>query len=328
MKAPGYWNRDSGSILPFLLSPLSALYSLADRINRKTTTTYNVDVPVICIGNVVAGGAGKTPVAIAVARFLIQQGWVVHFLSRGYGGSQKGPVRVVQDVHQASEVGDEPLLLAAVAPTWVSKDRHTGALAAIEGGADIIIMDDGFQNTSLYKDLSFLVIDAGFGLGNRRILPAGPLREPVDAALARSDAVIVIGEHPGFAFLKGLSIPVYGAKIVPHALQKELVGEKVIAFAGIGRPEKFFQSLVDAGAEVIEALEFPDHYTFSQDDIMRLVEKAALHNAALVTTRKDYVRLSDDARMMTTVFDIDLVFEKPKGLQTLLIEKLGSRQHA
>lgn len=328
MKAPKYWNRNSNSLIPGLLSPLSFLYSVIDSINRGLTQTQAVDVPVICVGNVVAGGAGKTPVAIAIARFLKQQGWGVHFLSRGYGGQNKGPLRVVQDVHHADEVGDEPLLLATIAPTWISSDRYAGALAAIDAGAEIIIMDDGFQNPSLAKDLSFLVIDAAYGVGNGMLMPSGPLREPVDVAARRADAVILVGEKSDFTHFEKAAVPVFTAKIIPHSLQKELVGEKVIAFAGIGRPEKFFESLREAGADVIEAVEFPDHYKFSQDDIMRLVEKAALHHAALVTTRKDYVRLSDDARMMTTVFDIDLVFEKPKGLQTLLREKLGRREHA
>ncbi|WP_415235063.1 tetraacyldisaccharide 4'-kinase [Sneathiella sp.] len=328
MRAPEYWKKGSQSVLPTVLTPFSMLYALIDGINRKMTNTRSVDVPVVCIGNIVAGGAGKTPVAIEIARFLIHSGWSVHFLSRGYGGKEKGPLRVSLDVHRAEDVGDEPLILASVAPTWIASDRYAGATKAVEAGADIILMDDGFQNRSLKKDLSLLVIDAGYGIGNGRLLPAGPLRETVVSALQRTDGVIVVGEKPDFSFLDGVSVPVFSARIVPHALQKELVGEKVVAFAGIGRPQKFFDSLIDAGAEVIEALEFPDHYSFKRDDIMKLVEKAALHNAALVTTRKDYVRLTDEARMMTTVFDIDLMFEQPDRLQQLLKGIMGSREHA
>lgn len=328
MKAPKYWNKDHNSIIPILLSPLSAVYRFFDRLNRRSKITKTLPVPIICIGNAVAGGAGKTPVAISIAQFLISEGWNVHFLSRGYGGQNLGPVRVVPDVHSSHEVGDEPLLLATIAPTWVSKERADGGEAAVNAGAEIIIMDDGFQNTAVHKDLSFLVVDGGYGVGNGRIIPAGPLREPFKEAADRADGVIVVGSGEDIGFLQKYNVPKFNAKIVPHALQLELIGGKVVAFAGIGRPTKFFDSLRDAGADVVEAIGFPDHHVFSQDDIMGLVEKAAQQDAALVTTRKDYVRLSDDARMMTTVFDIDLVFEKPQSLQNLLIKKLGTRQHA
>lgn len=328
MKAPRFWNESEKSIISALLIPVSALYSLADKIKRRRGSETKLPVPVICIGNVVAGGAGKTPVAISIAEFLIAEGWKVHFLSRGYGGHYEGPLQVVLGGHTANDVGDEPLLLASVAPTWVAKNRAAGGIAAFEAGAEIILMDDGFQNTSIKKDLSFLVFDGGYGIGNGRILPAGPLRENVSAALNRADAVTVIGDGVDLKFLTDIELPIFKAKIVPHSLQSELVGEKVVAFAGIGRPEKFFNSLTEAGAEIVDAVSFPDHYKFDQDDIIKLVEKAARHGAALVTTRKDFVRLPEDARMMTTVFDIDLVYENPKLVQSLLIDKLGTRQHA
>jgi len=328
VKAPKFWNENEKSIISALLVPISVLYRLADKIKRKRGSQKSLPIPVICVGNVVAGGAGKTPVAISIAEFLIAEGWKVHFLSRGYGGRYDGPLQVVLGGHTSDDVGDEPLLLASIAPTWVAKDRALGGAAAFEAGADVIIMDDGFQNNSIKKDLSFLVVDGGYGIGNGRILPAGPLREQVEEAFQRADAVTVVGEGAGLQFLSGIGLPIFRAKIVPHALQSELVGEKVVAFAGIGRPEKFFDSLTEAGADVVEAVEFPDHYKFNQDDIIKLVEKAALLGAALVTTRKDFVRLPEDAHMMTTVFDIDLVYEKPKMLQKLLIDKLGTRQHA
>ncbi len=330
MKTPKFWNAGSKSILPHVLAPLSAVYQAANWLNRSQTKTEAVSVPVICIGNVVAGGAGKTPVAIAIAQFLQKSGWTPHFLSRGYGGSLEGPERVVLDVHDASKVGDEPLLLAGVAPTWISKDRLAGANAAIAAGANVVVMDDGLQNLSIEKTLSVLVIDGDFGIGNGRLIPAGPLRETPAQAVKKSDAIVIVGEKDTGDQLHFMTedVPVFRARIVPHALQSELVGEKVVAFAGIGRPGKFFKSLELAGADIVAAIEFADHHPFSRNDIMQLVEKAALHNAALVTTRKDYVRLPIDAKMMTTVFDIDLLFEKPKALQNLLINSLGSRQHA
>ncbi|MBE7636827.1 tetraacyldisaccharide 4'-kinase [Sneathiella sp. P13V-1] len=327
MKAPKFWNKGSGSILQQLLRPLSAVYVVIDRMNRARVMPQSVSIPVICVGNAVAGGAGKTPVSISIARFLIAKGWKVHFLSRGYGGSYKGPTRVVPDVHGANEVGDEPLILANTAPTWISQDRVIGAKAAVEAGAEVIIMDDGFQNPSLHKDISFLVVDGGYGLGNGSLLPAGPLRETWGTALGRADAVIVVDPSPITSDLNCDDKPKFNAQIVPLDLQTEIVGQKVIAFAGIGRPEKFFKSLQNIGADVIESVEFSDHHKFSQDDIMKLVERAANLEAALVTTRKDYVRLSPEAKLMTTVFDIDLTFEKPQRLQTLLAEKLGDREH-
>ena len=328
MKAPKFWNSGASSLVPQMLAPLSAVYQLANWLHRSRMKTETVSVPVICIGNVVAGGAGKTPVAIAIAQFLEKLGWVPHFLSRGYGGSLEGPERVVLDVHDASMVGDEPLLLAGVAPTWVAKDRLAGAKAAIAAGANVIVMDDGLQNPSIEKTISVLVIDGDFGVGNGRLMPAGPLREAPSSAVKKSDAIVVVGDTAIKLQFDTGNVPVFRARIVPHALQSELVGEKVVAFAGIGRPGKFFKSLELAGADIVAAVEFADHHPFSQNDIMKLVEKASLHNAALVTTRKDYVRLPIDAKMMTTVFDIDLLFEKPKTLQNLLIESLGNREHA
>jgi len=314
--------------MPRVLAPLSAVYQAVNWLNRSQTKTESVSVPVICIGNVVAGGAGKTPVAIAIAQFLQSLGWTPHFLSRGYGGSTEGPERVVLDVHDAGLVGDEPLLLAGVAPTWISKDRLAGARSAIAAGANVIIMDDGLQNLSIEKTISVLVIDGDFGVGNGRIIPAGPLRETPAQAVRKSDAIVLVGDDAVQLNFLTDDVPVFRARIVPHALQSELVGEKVVAFAGIGRPGKFFKSLEQAGADIVAAVEFADHHPYSQNDIMKLVEKAALNNAALVTTRKDYVRLPVDAKMMTTVFDIDLLFEKPKALQNLLINSLGSREHA
>jgi len=328
VKAPNFWKQGGNSFFQQLLRPLSVVYSFFDRLNRARIKPQSVNIPVICIGNVVAGGAGKTPVAIAIARFLIAKGRKVHFLSRGYGGSQQGPLRVVLDVHGADQVGDEPLILAGVAPTWVSQDRIRGAQAAADAGADIIIMDDGFQNPSLKKDISFLVVDGGYGLGNGALIPAGPLRESWSSALSRADAVIVVDPGEESEDLKLGDTPLFLAKVVPQDLQAEIIGEKVVAFAGIGRPQKFFKSLLNVGIDVIETVEFPDHHKFSQDDIMKLVELAADKDAALVTTRKDYVRLSTDAKLMTTVFDIDLTFEKPGRLQQLLSEKLSDHEHA
>ncbi|MCR9215212.1 MAG: tetraacyldisaccharide 4'-kinase [Proteobacteria bacterium] len=320
MKAPDFWQRGGGGIFAMLLTPISWLYAAGDRINRSGRKAARIGVPVICVGNIVAGGAGKTPVAIALARFFLKEGKKPHFLSRGYGGRLTGPVRVVLDVHSYKDVGDEPLLLAETAPTWVAKDRAAGAKAAEEAGADVVIMDDGFQNPSLFKDFSLLVFDGGFGIGNGRLLPAGPLREPFAEGLDRADAVIVVGEKTeGQSFdAAELGKPVFRAELMPRQAGSVIAEEDVVAFAGIGRPEKFFNSLRHAGCHLIKSFSYADHHVYKKEEIMKMVELASANGAALVTTRKDFVRLEDDAKMMVTVFDVELNFEAPEKLQAML----------
>ncbi|MZR31143.1 tetraacyldisaccharide 4'-kinase [Sneathiella litorea] len=321
MKTPQFWQRDSNSLLPQLLTPAAWLYGAVSRFHRSLQKGESVSVPVICIGNVVAGGAGKTPTAVAIARFLLAEGKRPHFLTRGYGGSISEPTRVVLDVHTYQDVGDEPLILAETAPTWVAKDRAAGARAAAEAGADVIIMDDGFQNPSLVKDLSLLVLDAEYGVGNGRLLPAGPLRENLAAGLARADAVILVGNEVSNVLKIQLNNfkPVFASKLAPKPSSEVIGGEKVVAFAGIGRPEKFFASLREVGCELIKCFSYADHHIYNKDEIMTMVEQSSNENAVLVTTRKDYVRLPVEAKMMVTVFDVDMIFEKPDALQPLLL---------
>lgn len=321
MKAPNFWKVDAGGLMPALLSPLAALYGGVSRLHRALQRTSRAGVPVICIGNVVAGGAGKTPVAIAVARMFITQGLRPHFLTRGYGGEEKGPLRVVLDVHGFRDVGDEALILAETAPTWVAKDRVAGASAAVKAGADLIIMDDGFQNPSLHKDYSLLVIDADYGLGNGRLIPAGPLRESLESALARTDAVVLVGGRENTELYNRLikNKPVYNSMLIPGPRSAELSGERVVAFAGIGRPEKFYATLRQVGCRLVHAFSYPDHHVYSADEIMRMVERATAEDAALVTTRKDFVRLTPEARLMVTVVDVEMMFAAPHGLQQALL---------
>jgi tetraacyldisaccharide 4'-kinase len=327
MKSPEFWRSDVKSAWPYVLSPLSWIYSKADAINRSMITPEKADVPVICVGNIVAGGAGKTPVALAIARLFQVEGKQPHFLTRGYGGKLEGPVRVVLVVHSFEDVGDESLLLAEVAPTWVAKDRQAGAGAAISAGADVIIMDDGFQNPGLYKDISLLVIDAEYGIGNGRILPAGPLRESFSSGIDRADALVLVGQHTGMSEINHSNInkPVYSAMILPRQAGDVLSGENVVAFAGIGRPEKFFNSLAFAGCNLIDCISFADHHVYKQQEIMKMVELSAANGAALVTTRKDFVRLPSEAKLMVTVFDIDLHFEDPEPLRRFLLTSLDEK---
>ncbi len=191
MRQPEFWRHD-GAVAK-ILTPLGWAFHGAGRIRRWAARPYCAPIPVICVGNLVAGGAGKTPVAMAIADMLLAARRKPHFLTRGFGGGLAGPVRVDRSGHDAGAVGDEALLLADMAPCWVARDRADGARAAVDAGAEIIVMDDGFQNPQPAKDLSLIVIDGGVGFGNRRVIPAGPLRENLAAGIRRADAAILIG---------------------------------------------------------------------------------------------------------------------------------------
>jgi tetraacyldisaccharide 4'-kinase len=254
-------------------------------------------VPVVCVGNFVAGGAGKTPTAITLARMLLDRGEHPFFLSRGYGGSRPAiPMLVDASQHAADEVGDEPLLLARVAPTVVTEDRAAGAHFAIRRGASVIVMDDGLQSRKLEPDLALAVVDGETGIGNGLCIPAGPLRAPLAVQLPHVAAVVVVGKGRGGDDVAeqaaAASVPVLRASLVPDptALVR-LRGKKFLAFAGIGRPEKFFTTLVDAGLSVVATVSYPDHHRFRESDIMALQAKAAKERLTLVTTEKDATRL-------------------------------------
>jgi tetraacyldisaccharide 4'-kinase len=318
MRAPDFWQAGSASHWPRLLLPLSAMWAAAAAWRQRTTRPERVSVPVVCIGNLIAGGAGKTPTAIAVARRLLQLGRKPHLLTRGYGGQLYGPVRVEPERHTARLVGDEALLLAAVAPTWVARDRVAGAHAAIAAGADVLVLDDGHQNPTLHKDLSLVVVDTDYGHGNGHVIPAGPLREPVSQGLARADAVVLIGT--GNRSLPALPIerPVLLASLVAGAGRDQVARQKVGAFAGIGRPEKFFATLRELGCTLAFARPYPDHHVFAPEEIMRLLEAATAAGAIAVTTAKDWVRLPPEARRMVRALDVDLQFTDPTALDVLL----------
>ena len=295
MRAPEFWSKRhwSARILSAALTPLGALYGLSVRIKENSARPYRPRARVICVGNLTAGGSGKTPVAIALGRMLTGQGRRVVFLSSGYGGRNAGPLQINPDTHSAAEVGDEPLLLASVAPTIVARDRSRGAVLADKLGADIIVMDDGFQNFSIAKDLSLIVIDGEAGFGNGRLIPAGPLRESPKAGLARAHAVVLM--NAGETKLPEFAGETLRARIELAGCPR-LEGRKVLAFCGIGRPEKFFLTLKEMGVTLADTKSFPDHHNFSADDIGELKTRADALGAHLVTTEKDFVRLDADAR--------------------------------
>lgn len=324
--APRFWQAGSTSPLPTLLRPLAALYGLGNRLNQRITAAQEIGIPVISVGNLVAGGAGKTPTAIALAQRLVALGHHPQIVSRGYGGKLAGPVRVDLARHTAGDVGDEALLLAIAAPTWIGGNRPAAARAAVAAGADCIIADDAHQTYALARRLSLLVVDGGYGFGNGLQLPAGPLREPIEDGMSRCDALVVIGPRsvalPDFG-----RRPVFAASLDPNPADAvRLRGRRVLAFAGIGRPEKFFASLQQLGATVAQTATFPDHAPYTPDAVMRLVETAHQLNAIPVTTAKDQVRLPAKARPMVDVLRVVLNFAEPQKLDAFLQDRLFRAQ--
>jgi len=315
MRPPDFWS--SRRVLSTLLVPAGCVYALATRL-RLQRAGWRAPVPVICVGNIGVGGAGKTPVALAIARLLRAEGRAPHFLSRGYRGREAGPLQVDPARHDVRAVGDEPLLLARAAPTWVAKDRGAGARAAAAAGAGCIVMDDGFQNPAVIKDLALVVVDGGYGFGNGRVIPAGPLREPIAAGIARADAVVLVGEDTAEAARHFAAKPVLGARIVPEAAGLRFAGKSVVAFCGIGRPDKFFATLRALGATVAEEMPYPDHHAFTDEEIMFVLEVAAKHGATAVTTEKDFVRLSPDARRMVETLPVRIEFAAPAQVEAML----------
>ena len=322
MQAPRFWYQPKG-LRSKLLAPLGALYAAGTARKLAQGARENVGVPVICIGNLTAGGTGKTPTVIAVLMMLAARGVTAHVVSRGYGGSLEGPVQVKEREHKADQVGDEPLLLAAFAPTWVAKNRAEGARAAVAAGAEVILLDDGFQNASLAYDLSLVVVDATRGFGNGAVIPAGPLREPVEAGLARADLVISIGPAPAqrsFVDQWGaaLNVPLVSGVLRPLETGIAFSGMRVLAFAGIGHPAKFFATLKALGAEVVRGEALSDHQPLSDALMARLTREAKLLGAQLVTTEKDAVRLPDALRREVLTVPVRLEIAHPDALDTAL----------
>jgi tetraacyldisaccharide 4'-kinase len=241
MKTPSFWHADG--FIPKLLEPLAQLYKCLSFLERSLRSKTKIDLPVLCIGNLVSGGAGKTPIALSIGQKLNAK-HNISFLTRGYGGIEAGPIEVNPDEHSSYEVGDEALILSEVGPTWVSRNRIAGAIAAKNAGCEIVIMDDGFQNTSLAKTLSFVIIDGPYGFGNGRLIPAGPLREPIYSGLKRADIIVLIGEaNPSIIELLPNDKPLLRASLVPDEIGTQLSNNNVIGFAGIGRPTKFLETL-------------------------------------------------------------------------------------
>ncbi|MDD9909440.1 MAG: tetraacyldisaccharide 4'-kinase [Ahrensia sp.] len=329
-EAPPFWFKPPG-LAAFLLSPFGKLYGSVAARRMNLPARSHIDVPVLCIGNFIAGGAGKTPTAIALAKLARDMGLRPGFLSRGYGGSVSKPTVVDLNSHNAHDVGDEALILVQYAVSVVSPDRPAGARLLIDEGVDFIIMDDGFQNPSLHKDYTLAVIDAGRGLGNGYCIPAGPVRATLEVQLAHASAILLIGQSEA-----GTAIVRQAAKAAKPVLNARMVsrngvgwtGRKVLAFAAIGDPTKFFASLAKAGAELVERRSFHDHHPFTQEECRDLMAKADREGLTLVTTEKDAKRLmrmgaAQQALLSRShVLFVDLVFDNAKMAQLVISDTL------
>lgn len=325
MRPPAFWDTDaprgSARLTRALLTPLGAVYDFFTQRRIATTEPQRAPVPVICVGNLTLGGTGKTPVSRALLALLEELGHRPAALSRGWRGRLDGPVRVDPQRHSARDVGDEPLLLATGHPAFISKDRPAGARAIAEAGFEAVVMDDGHQNPTLHKDFSFVVVDGETGWGAQKVFPAGPLREPVETGLARAGAVIVMmpgkGLEPDYERLKlaDLQIPVFTAWLEPDGPPP---AGPLLAFAGIGRPQKFYDGLKAAGGEIAEVASFPDHHGFGSRELAQLADLAAAHRATLVTTEKDWVRLPEEWRAKIPAWPVRARFSSPERMTDLL----------
>ena len=328
MREPAFWRH--GGLAAQALAPAAAIYgAIADA--RMKRDGVQARVPVFCVGNLTAGGAGKTPTAIALAKSFLARGLKPYFLTRGYGGNNAGPLLVSQG-HTARDVGDEALLLARLAPTIVAHDRSAGAQVAVATGASVIVMDDGFQNSALKKDFALLVVDGSRGIGNGRVIPSGPLRASLGAQLTRANAMLVVGaiSNPTRAVVAAArerGIPVFTGNLMPDApTMTELRGKKILAYAGIGHPDKFFATLNAAGALVRGTRAFADHHPFSKSEATGLLDTAAREHLTLVTTEKDIARMRGDPALaalaqQTMVLPVTMTFDDEAGWRRDVVDR-------
>ena len=319
LKTPQFWHKKT--FLSYLFFPASLLYLLGHALNYFSKAPKKINKPIICIGNVVTGGAGKTPVAIEIGKILNDLKIDFAYLSRGYGGEIKGFTLVDKAKHNTKSVGDEPILLSEISQTFISQDRFIGAsnIAKI-AEKKLILLDDGLQNPSVIKDFSILVIDGNYGFGNGFIIPAGPLREPAEVAIKKADLVIIVGEDK-FKIAKNFckNKKVLHARIEPTNCKK-FYKKSMIAFCGIGRPEKFFDSLERSKINVITKFSYPDHHQYQEGEIKKMLDLAHKNHTKLITTKKDWIRLGKVYQDQIDYLDIKIEFENTQYLKEKLIE--------
>jgi len=332
MRAPEFWKHRKythalAPALTLLWSPCGWVYGQAVEIKQQLSgQPWTCPAPIICVGNLTVGGAGKTPVALGIMQRLQSFGLNAHFLTRGYGGKLTGPVQVDSNLHTYQDVGDEALILAQTAPTWVSPDRVKGAQSAFENGAQAIVMDDGFQNPSLYKNLSVIVIDGAYGFGNGHVMPAGPLRQPLKPGLDRSDVFMIIGDDQ-FNVSKILNKPILKASVHKNNWSEIFAQRPVIAFAGIGRPQKFFDAIKNQGGDLIESHAFADHFPYDNRHLEPIINSAKSKNAVIVTTEKDMVRIPENLKHEVKALTISLDWRDRTALDQKLMQAInGSSQ--
>lgn len=330
MREPAFWWRKAG-LTAGILSPFGFAYGVI-AARRMGINGAAAGLPVICVGNFTLGGAGKTPTVMMLARMLADSGERAFCLSRGYGGDAAGPKLVDAHADHAGQVGDEAILLARSAPTVVARDRAAGAAFARAQGAGLVIMDDGLQNPSLMKDFTLAVVDARRGIGNRHVFPAGPLRAPLGAQIAKSDALLVVGDGDNaedvIAQCRSHGLQVFHGRLVPdQAAVASLKGRNVLAFAGIGDPEKFFATALNAGVAVTQHQAFDDHHRYSAEEAAELIMRAEHSGLALLTTEKDHARMVGEqllealaARAHT--LRVTMVVEEVDELRRLVMSKL------
>ena len=321
MNPPHFWShgldpysREAAPFVRAMLTPLANIYAWAGARRMKNAEPYNCGVPVICAGNVTVGGTGKSPLVAKLREMFAEKGVRAASLSRGYKGELKGPLKVNPDIHTAKQVGDEPLMLALKGESWIGADRAAAGKAMAEDGVQLIIMDDGFQNPQLQKDHSILVIDAAAPFGNGHVIPKGPLREPISAAEARANSIVLVGAGPRPEVLRS-GRPVLRARIEPLAPPP---GGPLIAFAGIGRPQKFFDALIASGGEICESIPYPDHHTYSDGDLSYLRKLGEERSASLITTEKDLARLPAHQRSGIHSWPVEIVFDDVAALNDCL----------
>jgi len=318
MKTPKYWQ--ANSLISKILEPCGFVYGFLTQLRLNIKKPSHTTVPVICIGNITAGGTGKTPVSLSVAKMLTTEMFHPFFVTRGYGGKLQNII-VNNRKHTAKDVGDEPLLLSQQAPVVVNSNRFKAAQTAVEQGADLIIMDDGFQNPGLYKDLSFLVFDGHYGIGNGKIIPAGPLRETLEDGLKRADAVIILGKDI-HNLAHRCKLPVFFGHT--EAIQTTIDNQDVIAFAGIGHPQKFYHTLKQQGFSVVKTIDFPDHHFYTREELEEIVNEAKRLNAQIYTTSKDFVKLPQMYHNVINVLEIAVVWDNPEELIAFIKQKIKS----